>query len=69
MYDRLCGMTGTATDSRDEFWQTYGLRMATVPVRSLPAAPHCQQDISEQKQNGRPLLRKSSEFDNRVDRS
>ena len=33
MYDMLCGMTGTAMESRWEFWRTYGLRVATVPLR------------------------------------
>ena len=26
MYDMLCGMTGTAMESRGEFWRTFGLR-------------------------------------------
>jgi preprotein translocase subunit SecA len=33
MYDMLCGMTGTATESRDEFWRTFGLKVAKVPLR------------------------------------
>jgi preprotein translocase subunit SecA len=33
MYDMLCGMTGTAMESRWEFWRTYGLRVAQVPLR------------------------------------
>jgi preprotein translocase subunit SecA len=33
MYDMLCGMTGTAMESSWEFWRTYGLRVATVPLR------------------------------------
>ena len=33
MYDMLCGMTGTAMESRWEFWRTYGLHVATVPLR------------------------------------
>ena len=33
MYDMLCGMTGTAMESRREFWNTYGLRVAQVPLR------------------------------------
>jgi preprotein translocase subunit SecA len=33
MYDTLCGMTGTAVESRREFWKAYRLRVATVPYR------------------------------------
>jgi preprotein translocase subunit SecA len=33
MYDMLCGMTGTATESRSEFWRTFGLQVAKVPLR------------------------------------
>ena len=33
MYDMLCGMTGTAMESRREFWNTYGLRVTRVPLR------------------------------------
>jgi preprotein translocase subunit SecA len=33
MYDMLCGMTGTAMESRREFWRTFGLRVAKVPLR------------------------------------
>jgi preprotein translocase subunit SecA len=33
MYDMLCGMTGTALESQNEFRRTFGLRVATVPLR------------------------------------
>jgi preprotein translocase subunit SecA len=33
MYDVLCGMSGTAVESRWEFWRTYGLHVAKVPLR------------------------------------
>jgi preprotein translocase subunit SecA len=36
LYKRLCGMTGTAADSGDEFRKTYGLRVATIAPR-LPS--------------------------------
>lgn len=32
MYDILCGMTGSATPSKDEFWNTYHLRVVTIPT-------------------------------------
>jgi preprotein translocase subunit SecA len=32
LYDRLCGMTGTATDSAGEFSEFYGLRVVVIPL-------------------------------------
>lgn len=32
MYDILCGMTGSATPSKEEFWHTYHLRVVTIPT-------------------------------------
>ena len=32
-YRRLCGMTGTAMESRGEFWRVYGLPVVRVPLR------------------------------------
>ncbi|KPD00163.1 accessory Sec system translocase SecA2 [Geobacillus thermocatenulatus] len=32
MYEKLAGMTGSATPSKEEFWQTYRLRVMTIPT-------------------------------------
>lgn len=32
MYEKLAGMTGSATPSKEEFWQTYQLRVITIPT-------------------------------------
>ncbi|WP_027409254.1 accessory Sec system translocase SecA2 [Anoxybacteroides tepidamans] len=32
MYETLCGMTGSATPSKDEFWDTYRLHVVTIPT-------------------------------------
>ena len=32
MYDKLAGMTGTASESSDEFYRTYGLEVVTIPT-------------------------------------
>jgi preprotein translocase subunit SecA len=32
MYEKLCGMTGSATPSKDEFWETYRLHVVTIPT-------------------------------------
>ncbi|MCL6584936.1 MAG: accessory Sec system translocase SecA2 [Anoxybacillus sp.] len=32
MYEKLCGMTGSATPSKDEFWDTYHLHVVTIPT-------------------------------------
>lgn len=32
MYEKLAGMTGSATPSKEEFWQTYRLRVITIPT-------------------------------------
>ncbi|MBB5324232.1 preprotein translocase subunit SecA [Anoxybacillus tepidamans] len=32
MYETLCGMTGSATPSKDEFWDTYHLHVVTIPT-------------------------------------
>ncbi|WP_033843031.1 accessory Sec system translocase SecA2 [Geobacillus sp. FSL W8-0032] len=32
MYEKLAGMTGSATPSKEEFWQTYRLRVIAIPT-------------------------------------
>ncbi|EMI09535.1 accessory Sec system translocase SecA2 [Anoxybacillus gonensis] len=32
MYEKLCGMTGSATPAKTEFWETYNLHVITVPT-------------------------------------
>jgi preprotein translocase subunit SecA len=79
MYDLLCGMTGTAMESRWEFWRTYGLRVAKVPLRrplqrkQLPpryfvdAASKWQaavDDIKRMHATGRPILVGSRTIEN-----
>ncbi|ANB59535.1 accessory Sec system translocase SecA2 [Anoxybacteroides amylolyticum] len=32
MYEKLCGMTGSATPSKDEFWDTYHLHVVAIPT-------------------------------------
>ena len=79
MYDVLCGMTGTATESRWEFWRTYGLHVAKVPLRlplrrqALPpryfvdAASKWRaavEDIKRMHATGRPVLIGSRTIEN-----
>jgi preprotein translocase subunit SecA len=79
MYDVLCGMTGTAMESRWEFWRTYGLHVARVPLRrplrrqELPpryfvdAASKWQaavDDIKRMHATGRPVLIGSRTIEN-----
>ncbi len=79
MYDMLCGMTGTAMESRWEFWRTYGLRVATVPLRrplqrkTLPARYFADaaskwraavEEIGRVHATGRPVLIGSRTIEN-----
>ena len=79
MYDMLCGMTGTAMESRWEFWRTYGLRVATVPLRrpllrkALPARYFADaaskwraavEEIARIHATGRPVLIGSRTIEN-----
>ena len=43
MYDKLCGMTGTATTEADEFSEIYGLQIVTVPTNK----PRARQDLPD----------------------
>jgi preprotein translocase subunit SecA len=79
MYDMLCGMTGTAMESRWEFWRTYGLRVARVPLRrplqrkALPARFFADaaskwkaavEEIARIHATGRPVLIGSRTIEN-----
>jgi preprotein translocase subunit SecA len=79
MYDMLCGMTGTAMESRWEFWRTYGLRVARVPLRrplqrkALPARFFADaeskwraavEEIGRVHATGRPVLIGSRTIEN-----
>jgi preprotein translocase subunit SecA len=71
MYRRLAGMTGTAREARDEFWQIYHLPVAVIPTNrpcrrvSLPAMVFANEgdkwqaivtEISRVNATGRPVL-------------
>ena len=79
MYDMLCGMTGTAMESRWEFWRTYGLRVATGSAAASPAAAspaaailrRCRskwraavEEIGRMHATGRPVLIGSRTIEN-----
>jgi preprotein translocase subunit SecA len=79
MYDMLCGMTGTAMESRWEFWRTYGLRVAKVPLRrplqrkTMPARffvdaaskwKAAVEEIGRIHKTGRPILIGSRTIEN-----
>jgi len=70
-YRRLCGMTGTARESRGEFWRVYGLPFVRVPLRRptrrVAGELHCHLDdtardealfskVEETSAAGRPVL-------------
>ena len=79
LYERLCGMTGTATPSEREFWRLYRLGVVAVPPRTasqrvgLPTrffadfeskARAIVQDIAELHRSGRPVLVGSRTIEN-----
>jgi preprotein translocase subunit SecA len=79
MYDVLCGMSGTAVESRWEFWRTYGLHVAKVPLRRplqritltpryfIDAASKWRaavDDIKRMHATGRPILIGSRTIEN-----
>lgn len=79
MYDMLCGMSGTAMESRWEFWRTYGLHVAKVPLRrplqrrALPPRYFADaqskwraavEDIARMHATGRPVLIGSRTIEN-----
>ena len=71
LYDKLAGMTGTATTEAAEFGNTYGLDVVPVPThRPVKRADHADliyksetskiaavvNDIEERRQTGQPIL-------------
>ena len=71
LYDRISGMTGTASSVAHEFWRLYGLRVCRVPTHKpsrrtrLPALTTgsvaerwsaIAEDIEVQRSEGRPVL-------------
>jgi preprotein translocase subunit SecA len=79
MYDMLCGMTGTAMESRSEFWRTFGLKVEKVPLRiplkriAMPARYFTDsaskwravvEDIRRMLTTGRPVLIGSRTIEN-----
>jgi preprotein translocase subunit SecA len=71
MYDRVCGMTGTAATQAEEFWKIYKLPVTVIPTnrpmirKDLPDILYADKDarnrallkeIQEVHQTGRPVL-------------
>src|SRR5262249_18341882 len=71
LYERLCGMTGTAAGSEGEFWQEYRLGVVTIPThrpsqrRDLPLRAFADRaakfaaiaaDVARLQQTGQPVL-------------
>ena len=71
LYDRVSGMTGTASSVAHEFWRLYGLRVCRIPTHKpsrrtqLPAVNTASaaerwsaiaEDIAAQRAAGRPVL-------------
>jgi preprotein translocase subunit SecA len=71
LYPRLSGMTGTASSSEREFWNTYQLQIVTIPphkpcqreilptryfVHSEAKYAAIVEEIAELHKNGRPIL-------------
>ena len=62
MYDMLCGMTGTAMESRGEFWRVFGLRsrqgaaQASAKTASLADAilRRCREQMAGRGRRNRP---------------
>lgn len=52
MYDRLCGMTGTADTSREEFYKVYGLDVVQIPTHRTIARVD-KQDLMFQTEHGK----------------
>ncbi len=52
MYKKLCGMTGTASTSSEEFFKVYGLEVATVPTNK-PIARIDRDDLIFQTEAGK----------------
>ena len=71
MYERVCGMTGTAATQADEFWKVYKLPVAVIPTNrpmireDLPDILYADkrarnraliEDIGKVHETGRPIL-------------
>ncbi len=71
MYNRICGMTGTAATQADEFWKVYKLPVTVIPTNrpvireDLPDIVYADkaarnravaEEIREVHQTGRPIL-------------
>ena len=66
MYEHLCGMTGTAETSSEEFFKVYGLEVAVVPTH-LPVARVDLNDLIFQTEEGKftAIARKVQELNHR----
>ena len=71
LYERICGMTGTAATQADEFWKVYKLQVTVIPTNrpvireDLPDIVYADKDardraaaeeIRKVHQTGRPIL-------------
>src|SRR5208283_756284 len=71
MYERVCGMTGTAATQAEEFWKVYKLPVSVIPTnrpvirQDLPDIVYADQEarnralvdeIQKVHQTGRPIL-------------
>ena len=54
MYEKLAGMTGTATTSSEEFYKVYGLNTVAIPSNK-PSARTDKNDLIYQTENGKLL--------------
>ena len=54
MYDKLSGMTGTATTSSEEFYKVYGLNTVAIPTNK-PSGRVDRDDLIFQTENGKLL--------------
>src|SRR5208283_4902846 len=64
MYERVCGMTGTAATQAEEFWKVYKLPVSVIPT-NRPVIVYADQEarnralvdeIQKVHQTGRPIL-------------
>ena len=55
MYERICGMTGTAATQTEEFWKIYKLPVTVIPTnrpmirKDLPGHLVCRQERAESR--------------------
>lgn len=63
LYGKLAGMTGTAMTEASEFWKIYKLDVVAIPPnRSLKRLNHPDVIYRTERENGRPLPKRSSDF-------